>query len=760
MDILELKRVFMQSLNNRTYERCDEIIAQIERASLEEPSLVPYHLYFSATLLDERENNWDRAEKLYIEVLAFTSLPRRLHCDVLQSYSLLLRKQGLWNHALNKSREALAIADELDSADLQHKILVGEGIVYLQGFNAGDLGASALITAENCCRKALSCLTPKEKKTSKAAGAWNTLGSIYRELNRIDDAISCYQNLLRIGQDSDNEFYIAHANNSLGICYLYLEQWPQAIEAHHKALELFQNSHHRLFTFANLGYLHQNTAQYEQSLIHYDDAIALIEEVRRGLSTEEARTNFATTVADIYANAVLTCNAASKAPNTPKQEQQAYHRRAFNYMEQARARTFLELMHSDSSTLEQNFRADPLTIDQVQASLPEDALLLCFFTTGTLESPDARAHSGEYRRHGFPDDRIMALAVTKHEIHSHTSLLSPNVLYPQNRFGDIIREHFLAEGILRTLYFNLIKPLEALLADRRVLYIVPHGPLHYLPFQAMPTDDGQTLFNRHGPRIIYAPSASVLLRDRAAPEPVDAGAEECIELSSCLAIGYNGSGENRLLLAENEADRVAELTNGLALTGPQPKKDIFFKSAPTYRYLYFSCHGTFDVNNPLESALWLGEDEKLTAADVLENQLTIKRCKCVILSACQTGLHRVQRGDELYGLMRVFMIAGASQLILMQWKVDQWSTRVMIEEFIRHINSGATVAEALHQSQLTLRELTRDGVIELLSNNQGESVSEMDAYLVELRDKFEPNDKVFADPFYWASFILVGDTIS
>lgn len=758
-DICALQDLFLQFLNRRTFDRCDEIIMQIHTRERSDPALTPYRLYFSATLLDERENNWAAAKQLYSEVLTYTPLPKQLQCDALQSVSLLMTKQGLWADALDNSHKAVALASELNSLDMQHKILVGQAIIYLLGFNAGDFGLSELTRAKSCCTDALACLTTQEKKPSRAAGAWSTLGHIYRELSRVDDAISCYQNLLQIGCSTDNAFYMAHASNNLGVCYLHRRQWPDAIEVHSKALELFQNDYNRLDVYANLGYLYQNIGDFEQAIKNYDLALALIDDVRAGQSADDARINFATTVSDVYANAVLTCDAASKVKNVPEQEKEAYKRRAFDYMEQARSRTFLDLLHSDSLELKPDFRAEPLTLDQVQASLPEDALMLCYFTTGTIESSDARAQSGEYRRHRFPEARIIALAVTKHEIHSHTSMLSPNVLYPQDKFGDIIRDHFLAEGVLRTLYSNLLKPFEGLLADRCVLYIVPHGPLHYVPFQAMLTDDGQTLLNRHGPRIVYAPSASVLLRERSGDESVTADTEEGVELKSCLAIGYNGSGEDRLLLAEDEANTVATLTRGQSIVGPQTKKELLFELAPTFRSLYFACHGKFDVNYPLKSALWIGDDEWLTAAEALE-KLEIGQCDLVILNACQTGLNYIQRGDELFGLMRAFMLAGASMLILTHWKVDEWSTRIIIEEFCRQVDSGSIAVEALHQSQLYLQELTRDEIIELLSGDEGEFAQEIDTYLDRLRADYAPHDPVFADPFHWAPFVLICESLN
>jgi CHAT domain-containing protein len=124
------------------------------------------------------------------------------------------------------------------------------------------------------------------------------------------------------------------------------------------------------------------------------------------------------------------------------------------------------------------------------------------------------------------------------------------------------------------------------------------------------------------------------------------------------------------------------------------------------------------VERPLESALHLGPGERLTVVDVIR-RLRL-RCRLVTLSACESGLSRVRRGDELVGLARAFHYAGAAAVLCTLWRVDERSTRLLMEQFYRLVRSGAPFAAALQSAQLTLRR-TRE----------------------------------FADPFYWAPFILL-----
>jgi CHAT domain-containing protein len=164
------------------------------------------------------------------------------------------------------------------------------------------------------------------------------------------------------------------------------------------------------------------------------------------------------------------------------------------------------------------------------------------------------------------------------------------------------------------------------------------------------------------------------------------------------------------------------------------------------------------------------------------------RCDLVTLSACESGLNRVRRGDELVGLMRAFVSAGARALIASLWRVDERSTCILMERFYQETLGGAGFADALKRAQVYLMNLTRQearatlvraAVDELLhpapsahtppagtpritvaaaqsqAYLKGDSVAN-DAGHAGILSSGPDDEHVFADPYYWAAFILIG----
>jgi CHAT domain-containing protein len=92
----------------------------------------------------------------------------------------------------------------------------------------------------------------------------------------------------------------------------------------------------------------------------------------------------------------------------------------------------------------------------------------------------------------------------------------------------------------------------------------------------------------------------------------------------------------------------------------------------------------------------------------------------VTLSACHTGVNTVFPGDELHGLMRGFLYAGAPALIVSLWAVSDRSTADLMREMYSHIRAGKSKREALRLAQLKVKD-------------------------------------DYGHPYYWAPFVLMGD---
>jgi tetratricopeptide (TPR) repeat protein len=97
-----------------------------------------------------------------------------------------------------------------------------------------------------------------------------------------------------------------------------------------------------------------------------------------------------------------------------------------------------------------------------------------------------------------------------------------------------------------------------------------------------------------------------------------------------------------------------------------------------------------------------GDDGLMTAAEIALLDLT--STDLAVLSACETGLGEVRRGEGIFGLRRAFAIAGAGTLVMSLWKIPDTETRDLMIEFYRRAAAGESFAQALRAAQRHVRE--------------------------------------------------------
>ncbi|NTU84945.1 MAG: CHAT domain-containing protein, partial [Chloroflexales bacterium] len=683
---------FFEAMSRREIERCEAILAALAA----EPGREQWCVYFTALLVNERDHNYGRAEGLLRGLLAEgpePALAGRVPLALGRTYDY----QGRWAEAIAAYEQSLPVFAARGAVADQARAWKQIAIAYRNGFAQGDFGPEALDLAEGYCRQALAALPPAEAAPPDMAwlvgSVWNTLGLIAMNQGRWDEAVACYERDLAIAEAQGDRYGAGVSRLNLGEIYHGLGRLAEAGAAYAEALATVREFGDRFLeadVLANQALLLQAQGADEAALARFAEAVAVIEVLRAGVSSEEARAAFFATAADTYANAVLHCLGGGQS------------RLAFAYVERARSRAFLDTLAAGSPDLPERFAAAPLDLAEVQATLPADALLLEYFTTGLVEAGGGPA--GTARRHRFPPPRTLLFAITRDEVAVHDLGLAPNSLLPA-LLDSVVERHFLRPEVRRRLFTMLLGPVSAALARARRLYLVPHGPLHYIPFQSLIAPDGDTLLRGGGPELVYGPSATVLFQAAGGPGPGR-------DLLPLLACGANGEGATRLRFAEEEARAVARLAGGDALRGLELGRAALYERAPAYRLLHLSCHGAFDSARPLESALYLGPNERLTALDIIQGPRL--SCELVVLSACESGLSRVRRGDELVGLVRAFRYAGAAAVLSTLWRVDERSTRIFMELFYRRVQTGAGFAAALAAAQLELRRLTRRAAREML----------------------------------------------
>ncbi len=274
-------------------------------------------------------------------------------------------------------------------------------------------------------------------------------------------------------------------------------------------------------------------------------------------------------------------------------------------------------------------------------------------------------------------------------------------------------------AVLGELYNGLIAPLVAEIRPSTRMVVVPHGMLHYLPFPALYNSATQKYLLEEWEEISYLPSSSLLelCTKRGNRQSVVASAG-----SYALVAGYSSQGELSYCLEEARTvgrmlQQSSQLENCLVFLEEAASLAQIEKQAGLAALIHLASHARLRQDNPYFSALELAGGE-LTAQDIFNMEL---RASLVTLSACETGLGGLGSGDELLGLSRACLYAGASSLVLSLWKVQDESVSRLFDSFYRRLLTGQRKAAALRNAQ-----------IELL------------------------NQEAYAHPFFWAAFTLTG----
>lgn len=258
------------------------------------------------------------------------------------------------------------------------------------------------------------------------------------------------------------------------------------------------------------------------------------------------------------------------------------------------------------------------------------------------------------------------------------------------------------------LYDQLLRPAQERL--RGQLTIVPHSPLHYLPFAAL--HDGQDwLLRRHSVRML--PSASVELLLQAKPR-------QDSRKMLILANPDTGVAANDLINAELEARAIAaSFPASRLLLRADATERAFRNEGESYGYLHLATHGKFQSAAPLKSFLLLAGDDDFDGLLTVDEIYGLKlQADLVSLSACETGLGRGGAGDDVVGLVRGFFYSGARSLLASYWPVDDQATAELMQGFYNNL------------ARMNKRDALRAAQLSIMTKRP--------------------------EPFYWASFYLTG----
>jgi CHAT domain-containing protein len=621
---------------------------------------------------------------------------------VLTQLALQYTELGRPDHALEYHQRTLSLAADASTSprqDWRNFIYTAQTFYRLKQYDAAASYES----------EALHLTLEELRDPALAHIAYTHLGMIVAGMQRYDEAVQLVNAGLDVARavqnDSSSHKMMAYSLLQLGHIKRQANDCGAALQSYDEAIRMYEgmeiakldgyDAHKgRLLCYVNRG----DNAATEAELARVLD---LFEKDREEIAEEQNRNSFfdAESVYDIaigYAYA------------------RGDQRRAFNYSEQSRARSLLDLLthgvKSDAASGEVMMQATaaPLDATAVSAQLPagiqvvqyavlKDKLLIWFVSSTRFEVIER----------AVPAEQLNKLVL------DYVALVSRN---DESKSDEVRRR---AEG----LYDLLVAPVASLLDPAHEVCIVPDKALSHLPFVALVARaTGHYLVQDF--TVVFAPSASVFVHcSHTAKDRTQLPHEETL-----LSVG-NPAFDRAvywelpdLPAAEIEAKKVAQLYSGAtALTGPNALKSTFMERLGRADVIHFAGHYVADERMPMRSRLLLAKDEALTAAEVFGKQLP--QARLVVLSACETELERYDDGEGMIGIARTFLAAGAPLVVASQWPVDSDATADLMFRFhaLRKLEGLSTTA-ALRRAQQ-----------EMLSG---------------------PGDH--RNPYYWAAFLPVG----
>jgi CHAT domain-containing protein len=262
------------------------------------------------------------------------------------------------------------------------------------------------------------------------------------------------------------------------------------------------------------------------------------------------------------------------------------------------------------------------------------------------------------------------------------------------------------------------------------LVVIPSGRLGTVPFEALYYKKTNATAYASMPLVVkrfavgYEFSAGLLAQKSKSPIAVSP-----LSIFLCAPIRFpDNDNLDDLPGTETEVNAIANVFTGNTSSVAKfsdASEDLVKSGALTkFNYLHFATHGVVDETDPELSRIYLqngkNDDGNLFAGEIYNLRLN---ADLTVLSACQTGLGKLSKGEGVIGLSRALVYAGSKNIIVSFWSVADESTSQLMTDFYKFMLQ--------HKSQ-NFRETLQEAKLKMI------------------------NEGKYAAPYYWAPFVLIG----
>ena len=706
--------------------------------------------------------------------------------DIKNNISIIYKKLGEFDKAIDILEDVINIDRAIGDNSRISKALNNLGETYRrrglataneQDFDiALDYFEQSLALAEK--------LNDKDARETEVR-VHNNIGTVYADRLQHSESLSHFNRGLKLAEIIKDAESIGMINTNIGIIHYNQGNYIESTKYFQKAIDYALNIDDQKTlweAYLELARSYVKQRRYEEAQKSLEESILIIENIRSKIYLEELKASFLGTDKRIEAYQDMITLLVMLDRSNPNIE---YKSKAFEFLERAKARAFLDRLETSQINISQNV---DFILQNKQTEVEKNLtdIYTRLFETGQ-SSDDIEKLQEELK------EKENELENVKREIRSKSpayanlfhpeiikldevqnNLCTPNTAFVEflvgkhNSYAFVItqksiqifelppREHIqsLISNYLKVLSdrnsdnFSLGHELYKVLIEPGInqniknLIIISDDILNYLPFETLLSDLQTRRWLVQDFRIAYVPSITALneiivrKRDKGTNpnfdillfgDPYYGAHENEPDGNNNNGTGFgNGLGLKRLKHSSEEIEKIGLLFNESKIQTftriEASEKKLKSKNLDDFKIIHFATHSMIDNNRPDRSyiALSIEEDEDglLYTSEIFNLSIN---ADLVTLSACQTGLGKLIRGEGIEGINRAFFYAGTSSVLMSLWPVNDQATSQLMERFYIHMNRKNSIMNSLREAKLELIE-----------------------------------SEALSHPFYWAGFIVSG----
>lgn len=742
-------------------------------------------------------NEFSRSLKYFQLSLEIAEKERQLDniSNCLTNISLVYSALGDYDKALSYLDRGILIDQELRNDFNVSTDLNNIGNVYLNKGNLSGDNKYYCLAIERFLNSLIIAQRIQDKKVESIIQ--NNIGEAYYAQNKYDQALDNYFKAL-INADAIGFLeLVSMLNNNIANTYTRKGLFNKAISFYKKSIDIaVENKYEKILweSFYGLGQCYENNEEYSKAIEFYNKSINAIEKTRSQIYLETFKAGYVRNKSKVYESLIYLIWKTKERGKSGSLEENMFY-----FIEKVKARAFVEILVESKINIAN--KMNPIHIKELEAASKRISSIYFELMKNNLSIKSREKYEEQLSQE--EDIYLRIIAKIKERDPALTGLLSiePCILVDLQKKGldnqTVFIEYYLGEqksfllfiakksfriyelpprqkieksikAYIKYLSSPLYNPFYGNIAAKRIfkellfplenLYmsginkitINPDGILYYLPFESLIVTNANNiseyLIERY--QISYIPSASALMLLQEKDKEIDT-------FRGLLAFGDPILHFDMNPLASKTIQDYAFMENngkqGYTFSSiPSSRKEInviskYFskyqrfiyigkeateealkvRSHNNYQIIHFACHSFLDELHPIRSALVLSQDREKSNDGILQvRELYNMKLKAniVILSACQTGKGALEKGEGILGLNRVFFYSGARSVLSTLWSVDDESPSYFMDVYYKYLFEGYSNTQALRLAK-----------INMINSN-------------------------FSHPFYWASFVLSGES--